>query len=101
MSSNVPDDRLDTRLLRMIAVILIGGLLGILNSTMAAVATDTRAIFANPFPVFNPQGDQSAETAAICELTLICTQGDTHPSDAGYRAIAGVVWTASGYSRLS
>ena len=71
------------------------------NAAEAAVATDTRATFANPFPVFNPQGDQSAETAAICELTLICTQGDTHPSDAGYRAIAGVVWTASGYSRLS
>ena len=71
------------------------------NAAEAAVATDTRATFADPFSVFNPQGDQSAETAAICELTLICTQGDTHPSDAGYRAIAGVVWTASGYSRLS
>ncbi len=71
-----------------------------LNAAEAAVATDTRALFADPFPVFNPQGDQSVETAAICELTLICTQGDTHPSDAGYRAIAGVVWTASGYSKL-
>ncbi|MEV0970027.1 DHA2 family efflux MFS transporter permease subunit [Microtetraspora glauca] len=37
------DDRLDPRLLAMIAVILLGGLLGILNSTMAAVATDTLA----------------------------------------------------------
>ncbi|MFD9904407.1 DHA2 family efflux MFS transporter permease subunit [Streptomyces sp. NPDC059063] len=37
------DDRLDLRLLRMIAVILLGGLLGILNSTMAAVATDSLA----------------------------------------------------------
>ncbi|WP_329427770.1 DHA2 family efflux MFS transporter permease subunit [Streptosporangium sp. NBC_01495] len=43
MSSRIPDDRLDSHLLRMIAVILLGGLLGILNSTMAAVATDTLA----------------------------------------------------------
>ncbi|MGW4963598.1 DHA2 family efflux MFS transporter permease subunit [Nonomuraea sp. NPDC004186] len=43
MSSNEPDDRLDARLLGMIGVILLGGLLGILNSTMAAVAIDTLA----------------------------------------------------------
>ncbi|MEU6780627.1 DHA2 family efflux MFS transporter permease subunit [Nonomuraea angiospora] len=43
MSSNSPDDRLDARLLGMIGVILLGGLLGILNSTMAAVAIDTLA----------------------------------------------------------
>ncbi|MET7328697.1 DHA2 family efflux MFS transporter permease subunit [Nonomuraea sp. NPDC005650] len=43
MSSNSPDDRMDARLLGMIGVILLGGLLGILNSTMAAVAIDTLA----------------------------------------------------------
>ncbi|MEU8206498.1 DHA2 family efflux MFS transporter permease subunit [Streptosporangium sp. NPDC049046] len=37
------DDRLDPALLRLIGVILLGGLLGILNSTMAAVATGTLA----------------------------------------------------------
>ncbi|WP_433434333.1 DHA2 family efflux MFS transporter permease subunit [Nonomuraea sp. CA-141351] len=42
MSSN-DDDRLDPRLLGIIGVILLGGLLGILNSTMAAVAVDTLA----------------------------------------------------------
>ncbi|SEG98870.1 drug resistance transporter, EmrB/QacA subfamily [Nonomuraea solani] len=42
MSSN--DDRFDGRLLGTIAVVLLGGLLGILNSTMAAVATDTLAV---------------------------------------------------------
>jgi EmrB/QacA subfamily drug resistance transporter len=35
--------RLDSPLLRMITVILLGGLLGILNSTMSAVATGTLA----------------------------------------------------------
>ncbi|MEO3805819.1 DHA2 family efflux MFS transporter permease subunit [Nonomuraea sp. B1E8] len=43
MSSIPPDDRMDSRLLGMIGVILLGGLLGILNSTMAAVAIDTLA----------------------------------------------------------
>ncbi|QYC44897.1 putative transport protein HsrA [Nonomuraea coxensis DSM 45129] len=42
MSSN-PVDRLDGRLLALIGVVLLGGLLGILNSTMAAVATGTLA----------------------------------------------------------
>ncbi|UBU12280.1 DHA2 family efflux MFS transporter permease subunit [Nonomuraea gerenzanensis] len=36
-------EKLDGRLLWLIVVILLGGLLGILNSTMAAVATDTLA----------------------------------------------------------
>ncbi|MEV0387625.1 DHA2 family efflux MFS transporter permease subunit [Nonomuraea sp. NPDC050643] len=40
MSSN---ERFDARLLATIAVVLLGGLLGILNSTMAAVATGTLA----------------------------------------------------------
>ncbi|TDC97676.1 DHA2 family efflux MFS transporter permease subunit [Nonomuraea deserti] len=43
MSSNPPDERMDSRLLGMIGVILLGGLLGILNSTMTAVAIDTLA----------------------------------------------------------
>ena len=59
-----------------------------------------RARFADPFPVFNPQGDQAAETTAICALTLLCSQGDGHPSDAGYRALARIVWAASGYASL-
>ncbi|MGC0419913.1 DHA2 family efflux MFS transporter permease subunit [Embleya sp. AB8] len=41
--STEAEDRLDPRLLTLIAVVLLGGLLGILNSTMAAVATDTLA----------------------------------------------------------
>ncbi|TDC05183.1 DHA2 family efflux MFS transporter permease subunit [Nonomuraea longispora] len=43
MSSMPSDSRMDARLLGMIGVILLGGLLGILNSTMAAVAIDTLA----------------------------------------------------------
>ncbi|MFG1700791.1 DHA2 family efflux MFS transporter permease subunit [Nonomuraea sp. NPDC049309] len=42
MSSN-EYDRMDGRLLATIAVVLLGGMMGILNSTMAAVATDSLA----------------------------------------------------------
>lgn len=68
------------------------------NAAQSTEAAAVRARFANPFPVFNPQGDEAAETAAICALTLICSRGDGHPSDAGYRALADVVWQASGYT---
>jgi lysophospholipase L1-like esterase len=64
-----------------------------LNAAQAAAARAVRARFADPFPVFNPAAD---ETATICTLTLICTAGDSHPSDAGYRALADVVWRAAG-----
>ncbi|WP_433136806.1 DHA2 family efflux MFS transporter permease subunit [Actinomadura nitritigenes] len=43
MSPTNADDRLDAGLLATIGVVLLGGLLGILNSSMAAVATDTLA----------------------------------------------------------
>jgi lysophospholipase L1-like esterase len=56
-----------------------------MNDAMADVAARNGARFADVFPIFNPQGDDAAETAAICSLLLICTEGDSHPSDAGYR----------------
>lgn len=65
--------------------------------------TDSRPVrvrLANPFPVFNPQGDEAAETTANCTLTLVCAQHDTHPSDAGYQALARLVWKAPGYHEL-
>ena len=71
-----------------------------LNQAQQAAAATIRARFADPFPLFNPQGDDAAETTAICTLTLLCTEGDGHPSDIGYRALAGVVWAASGYASL-
>src|SRR5258708_7818051 len=69
-----------------------------LNQAQASAAAVARARFADPLPVFNPQGNDTAETAAICTLTLLCSQADGHPSDAAYRALAGVVWAASGYA---
>jgi lysophospholipase L1-like esterase len=57
------------------------------NEALKEPAADTRARYADLFPIFNPQGEIDAETAAICTLTLRCTDGDIHPSDAGYRVI--------------
>jgi hypothetical protein len=33
--------------------------------------------------------------AALCTLTLLCSDGDAHPSDAGYRAIADAIRKAA------
>jgi hypothetical protein len=65
------------------------------------VATGAKARFADTFPVFNPQGSIAREKAQICALTFACSADDPHPTDAGYRAIAAVVWTASGYKHRS
>jgi lysophospholipase L1-like esterase len=69
------------------------------NAMMASVAAQALARFADMVPVFNPQG-QGPRIAAICTLTLLCFEGDVHPSDAGYRAMAGAVFDTSGYGRL-
>jgi lysophospholipase L1-like esterase len=69
-----------------------------LNQAQQTAAATVRARFADPFPVFNPQGGDAAETAAICALTLLCTEGDGHPSDIGYRTLTDIVWAASGYA---
>jgi lysophospholipase L1-like esterase len=72
-----------------------------LDWAVADATAAERACYADLFPVFDPQGDEAAETAAICELTSTCADGDGHPSDQGYRAIAEVVLRASGYARLA
>ena len=70
-----------------------------LNGAIAAVAAQQRVRFADMIPVFNPPGE-AARLSAICSLTLLCAEGDGHPSDAGYRAIAEVLFGVSGYGRL-
>jgi lysophospholipase L1-like esterase len=74
----------------------IDALFAALNAAMASTAAQARARFADLSPVFNPPGE-AARVAAVCSLTSLCVDGDGHPSDAGYRAIADVVLEASGY----
>jgi lysophospholipase L1-like esterase len=65
------------------------------NAVVEQTARSHRVRVADVFAAFNdpPQPD------TICNLTLICTQQDSHPSDAGYHVIAEQLWDASGYDR--
>jgi lysophospholipase L1-like esterase len=72
-----------------------------LSTAMSEASAAGGARFADLLPLFNPRGDPDAETATICALTLLCTKGDSHPSDLGYRTIADAVFEASGYGRLA
>jgi lysophospholipase L1-like esterase len=72
-----------------------------LDLTIGRVAAGVGAHFADPFPVFDPQGSRARRKARICAFTFICSRGDGHPTDAGYRAIAAAVWAASAYAHRS
>jgi len=81
-----------------VAVPEVDALIHAANDALATVTALRRSYFADAASIFNPPA--GARTAAICQLTLLCTQGDGHPSDAGYRAIADLVFEASRYGRL-
>ena len=68
------------------------------DATIARVAAAGKARVAKMYPVFNPIG---REKARICALTFICSKGDPHPTDAGYRAMAAAFFAASGYAHSS
>jgi lysophospholipase L1-like esterase len=57
-------------------------------------AARNNARFANGF-------DAIHTTDQICQLTFICTSGDSHPTDAGYQVLANLIWSVSGYDRLT
>ena len=71
--------------------------------TIARAAAGARAYFADPFPLFDPQGSLALRMARICAFTFTCSWSppDGHPTDAGYRAIARAVFAASGYAHRS
>lgn len=71
----------------------------VLLNAMRNVAAAERARFVDLTNSFNPN-PTSARLAALCALTLTCSRGDSHPSDAGYAAIAEAIFGASGYERL-
>ena len=105
--------------------ILGRGLDRILGALHAA-APDTEIIlvaFHNPFSISNPGTDElwqryyttvekeggrrnGASVAdvseiirgsRVCRLTFLCTSGDTHPTDAGYRRVADQIFHVAGY----
>jgi lysophospholipase L1-like esterase len=70
-----------------------------LNASIVRAASASHARVAKTLPVFNPSGSVRAQRRRLCALTFICSKGDPHPTDAGYRALAGAFMTASGYPR--
>jgi len=63
------------------------------EQSIARAAEGSRARIARMLPVFNPAGKGQAR---LCALTFICSKGDPHPTDAGYRAMADAVMRALG-----
>lgn len=64
-----------------------------LDAAIRRTAAGSRARVANMFAVFNPP----ANVRRVCALSYICSKGDPHPNDAGYRAMANAFFSASGY----
>jgi lysophospholipase L1-like esterase len=62
-------------------------------------ATASRARVADMFTALDGHWNLKAQKARLCALTFVCSKGDPHPTDAGYRAIADAFMTVSGYSR--
>jgi lysophospholipase L1-like esterase len=70
-----------------------------IDAAIARAAAAGRARVAEMYPVFSPMGAPARAKALICTRTLICSKGDVHPTDAGYRAMAAAFLTASGYAK--
>ena len=74
-------------------------------------------VFANPFSVINPQGNEALEKKAICKYTEMCNahdievnnkaeeekgetprnEGDIHPTPKGYKVLATLLYEALGH----
>jgi lysophospholipase L1-like esterase len=65
-----------------------------LNATLTVVARSHGVRVADGYTPFSTPAD-------ICALTFMCSQGDIHPTDAGYAVLAKAVWAASGFDRLT
>lgn len=67
-----------------------------LEASIARAAADSHARIARMLPVFNPAGSVRTQKARLCALTFICSKGDPHPTNAGYRAMADAMTRALG-----
>jgi len=70
-----------------------------LDAAIRRSAAASRARAADMFTALNGPGSVRARKARLCSLTFVCSQGDPHPTDAGYRAVADAFFAASGYPR--
>ena len=68
-----------------------------IDAAIRRASMGAKARVVDLYSVISPQGNVTRQKARICAYTFICSRDDPHPTDAGYRAIAGAVWAASGY----
>jgi lysophospholipase L1-like esterase len=66
------------------------------DASIARAAAASQARVAKTLPVFNPPGSVRAQQARLCAFSFICSKGDPHPTNAGYRALANAVIAALG-----
>ena len=71
------------------------------DAAIARAAAASRVRVANMFKALNGSGNVQAQQARLCKITYYCSKGDPHPTDAGYRAMAGGFVAASSYARKS
>jgi hypothetical protein len=71
----------------------------LVDGAMRRSATASRARIANMFTALDGPGNFKAQKARLCALTFVCSKGDPHPTDAGYRAMEDAFMSASGYAR--
>jgi lysophospholipase L1-like esterase len=67
------------------------------DAAITRAATGSRARVANMFRALNGTGKVERQQARLCRVTFVCSKGDPHPTDAGYRAMADAFITAAGY----
>jgi lysophospholipase L1-like esterase len=66
------------------------------DAAIKRAAAASRVRVANMFAAYN-SGTIRAQKARLCALTFYCSKNDPHPTDAGYRTMAGAFMAASGY----
>ena len=68
-----------------------------LDKRISRAAARAGARVADTRAVFNPHGGPAAVRARLCDYTFMCSQGDVHPMNKGYRAMAEAFYEAAGY----
>jgi hypothetical protein len=75
----------------------VGFLYRSLDRRIARAAARAGARVADTRAVFNPRGGPAAVRPRLCDYTFMCSQGDVHPKNSGYRAMAAAFYEAAGY----
>ena len=89
----------------------------IFEEVIAAGELGPGVVYANPFPIINPQGNEALEHETICKYTEMCNphdievnnkkqeekgetprnEGDIHPTPQGYKKLAKLLYKALGH----